>query len=72
MNVDKKNGNVKYADNEHVYWDDDGKYISVTTLISKYCQPFDGDFWSSYKALEKLLKKDDLKWKRKCFQKQKR
>lgn len=67
MNVDKKNGNVKYADNEHVYWDDDGKYISVTTLISKYCQPFDGDFWSSYKALEKLLKKDDFKMEKKML-----
>ena len=53
-NVDKQNGNVKYSDAEHVYWDDEGNYISVTTLIGHYCQPFDKEFWSSYKALEKL------------------
>lgn len=67
MNIDKSNGNVKYADKEHVYWDDNGKYISVTTLINKYCQPFDKNFWSGYKALEKLLSKDDFKMEKKML-----
>lgn len=67
MKVDKNNGNVKYSDEEHVYWDDNGKYISVTTLIGKYCQPFDKDFWSAYKALEKLLGKDNFKMEKKML-----
>lgn len=56
MQVDKRNGNVNYNDEFHQYWDDNGqKYISVTTLIGKFEQPFDKDFWSKYKALERLL-----------------
>ena len=56
MKVDKTNGYVKYNDEKHLYWDDnDGRYISVTTLIGKFEHEFDKDFWSSYKALEKLI-----------------
>ena len=57
MNVDKKNGPVCFNENAHVYWNenDNAKYISVTTLIERYTQPFDRDFWSAYKALEQLL-----------------
>lgn len=61
MKVDKSNGNVKYNDEDHLYWNDDGKFISVTTLIGKYEQPFDEVFWSAYKALEKLLTKEQFK-----------
>lgn len=67
MKIDKKNGNVKYNDEEHLYWDDNGKYISVTTLIGKYCQPFDKEFWSGYKALEKLLSKENFKMEKKML-----
>jgi len=62
--VDKQNGNVKYNDEEHLYWNDDGKFISVTTLIGKYEQPFDKDFWAGYKALEKLLTKEQFKFEK--------
>jgi hypothetical protein len=56
MQVDKRNGNVNYNDAEHVYWNDEGhKFISVTTLIGKFEQPYDKDFWSKYKALERLI-----------------
>lgn len=65
MEIDKRNGNVKYNDENHVYWDDDGKYISVTTLIDQFSQPFDKDFWSAYKALEKILTKDQFKMEKK-------
>lgn len=60
MKIDKQNGKVAFSDAEHVYWnvDDNEKYISVTTLIHKFTQPFDKDFWSAYKALEKLIPKD--------------
>ncbi len=61
MKVDKQNGNVKYNDEDHLYWNEDGKFISVTTLIGKYEQPFDEQFWSAYKALEKLLTKEQFK-----------
>lgn len=56
-NVDKQNGTCLYNDALHAYWDkeDGGKYTSVTTLIHKFCQPFDAEFWSSYKALQKLM-----------------
>ena len=60
MTIDKQNGAVAYNDEHHSYWNvnDNEKYISVTTLIHKFTQPFDRDFWSAYKALEKLIPKD--------------
>lgn len=60
MKIDKQNGNVAFSEDSHTYWNvnDNEKYISVTTLIHKFTQPFDKDFWSAYKALEKLLPKD--------------
>lgn len=60
MKIDKQNGKVAFSNDEHVYWnvDDNEKYISVTTLIHRFTQPFDKEFWSAYKALEKLLPKD--------------
>lgn len=61
MNVDKRNGSVCFSEKEHIYWNDqdNGKYISVTTLIGQFSRPFEKDFWSSYKALEKLIPKDN-------------
>ena len=61
MKVDKQNQNVCYNDEKHLYWDDNGKYISVTTLIGKFGQEYDKEFWSGYKALEKLLKSEEFK-----------
>jgi hypothetical protein len=60
MKIDKRNGAVCFSEETHTYWNenDNGKYISVTTLIDRYAQPFDSDFWSGYKALEKLLPAD--------------
>lgn len=60
MKIDKQNGNVAFTNESHTYWNvnDNKKYISVTTLIHRYIQEFDKEFWSSYKALEKLLPKD--------------
>ena len=57
MKVDKQNGSVCFNEDSHVYWNvnDDEKYISVTTLVDRYAQPFDKEFWSGYKALEQLL-----------------
>lgn len=61
MRYDKVNGNVGFIESSHVYEnlnDDSIKYTSVTTLIGKYEQPFDKEFVSKYKALEKLVSKD--------------
>lgn len=60
MEINKQNGAVAFNDEQHVYWNvnDNERYVSVTTLIHSFTQPFDKDFWSAYKALEKLLPKD--------------
>lgn len=60
MKIDKQNGNVAFSEDSHTYWNvnDNEEYISVTTLIHKFTQPFDKDFWSAYKALEKLIPKE--------------
>lgn len=57
MTIDKQNGTVCFNEDSHVYWNvnDNEKYISVTTLIDRYAQPFDSNFWSGYKALEQLI-----------------
>lgn len=70
MKIDKRNGNVCFNDEMHKYFDinDENKqYISVTTLIGKYEQEFDKSFWSSYKALEKLIPKDSWTMEKKSL-----
>ncbi len=54
MKIDKTNGDVKYNDENHVYWNENGNYTSVTTLLGFYKSKFDAHFWASYKALEFL------------------
>ena len=59
--ITKQNGNIAFVEETHKYFDvtnPDAKFTSVTTMIHEYTQPFDKEFWSSYKALEKLLPKD--------------
>ena len=61
--ITKMNGNMAFEEDAHIYYDvtqPEKKFISVTTLIEKFGQPFDKDFWSAYKALEKLLSKNDF------------
>ena len=70
MQIDKQNGNVAFNEEKHRYWnvnDASKKFISVTTLIERFGQPFDKDFWSSYKALEKLLPADSWKIEKKSL-----
>lgn len=74
MQIDKENEYVTYNDEQHLYIEKSSgkKCISVTTLIESFGQPFDSDFWASYKALESLIgeeeyekiKKDLLKKKK--------
>jgi hypothetical protein len=36
-------------------------YTSVSTLVSKFKRPYNTEYWSTYKAYEKLFGKDDFK-----------
>ena len=59
--ITKQNGNIAFVEETHKYFDvtnPEAVFTSVTTMIHEYTQPFDKDFWSAYKALEKLLPKD--------------
>ena len=59
--ITKQNGNIAFIEETHKYFDvtnPDAVFTSVTTMIHEYTQPFDKEFWSAYKALEKLLPKD--------------
>lgn len=61
MVYDKVNGDVGFLEGPHKYVnlkDSSINYVSVTTLIEKFGQPFDSEFTSKYKALEKLLPSD--------------
>ena len=56
--ITKQNGNIAFEEDAHIYYDvinPDLKFTSVTTMIHSFTQPFDEQFWSAYKALEKLL-----------------
>lgn len=62
--ITKQNGNIAFEEKAHRYWDvtdPSKKFTSVTTIIEKFGQPFDKEFWSAYKALEKLLPADAWK-----------
>lgn len=64
LNISKKSGDMVFAKDTHSYLnlsDLNRQYISVTTLIHKFEPPFDKDFWSAYKALERLANPDDWK-----------
>jgi hypothetical protein len=59
--ITKQNGNIAFIEETHKYFDvtnPNAVFTSVTTMIHSYTQEFDKNFWSAYKALEKLLPKD--------------
>lgn len=58
----KENNGVVFEEEGHKYYSKDNPeqtFVSVTTLIHQFTQEFDRSFWSAYKALEKLLPKDE-------------
>lgn len=67
MEITKQNGNIAFNETEHIYWNvlTGRVHISVTQLIHKYVQPFDKEFWSTYKALERLLTKEQFSFEKK-------
>jgi hypothetical protein len=52
---------VTFVDEPHKYYLDGKELISVTTLIHKYQQEFDEDYWSKYKADQFGLKDFEIK-----------
>lgn len=59
--ITKQNGNIAFIEETHKYFDvtnPDAVFTSVTTMIHSYTQEFDKNFWSAFKAIEKLLPKD--------------
>lgn len=69
MEITKRNGNVCFSEPTHTYWNenDNGKYVSVTTLIHRFTTPFDSDWWSKYKALERLIPAENWKVEKKSL-----
>lgn len=68
--IDKQNGTVAFNEKQHKYWDTTDssiKFTSVTTMIEEFGQPFDKEFWSAYKALEKLIPTDEWKIEKKSL-----
>ena len=60
IKIDKENDVCFFNDEQHKYYNKETMktYVSCTTIVNSYGQPFDEIFWSSYKALEALLPMD--------------
>lgn len=60
---DKINGDIAFYEDAHKYINvrfPQFNYTSITTLIGKYYEKFDEEFFSRYKALESLISVDDF------------
>lgn len=52
---------IYFKEDGHEYLSKDPiSWVSVTTLIKKYSSPYNSEFWSSYKAIEKLIGKKGI------------
>lgn len=51
---------VVYYDDPHKYFLNDQELVSVTTLIHKYQEEFDSEYWSDYKSNEHNLPKNKI------------
>jgi len=51
---------ITFYDEPHKYFIGGKELISVTTLIGKYHEPFDEDYWSGYKATEHNLTPEEV------------
>jgi hypothetical protein len=52
---------VRFKEDTHQYFSENTEYISATTIIGKYTEDFDGNYWSTYKAVKDVLS-DLNKW----------
>lgn len=53
-------GKVIFKDDTHQYFSGKTEYISSTTLIKKYSEPFDANYWSTYKALQAVFEAKNI------------
>lgn len=51
---------IDFEEKSHTYSRNGTRYISVTQLIDRYTKPFDGEYWSLYKAVKDVLEEADL------------
>lgn len=56
---------IEFEEKDHSYFFKKKKLVSVSALISNYKKNFNNDFWSTYKALEKIIGKEEFKQIRK-------
>jgi hypothetical protein len=63
-----KFNNIKFHDQDHVYYMNGIKTKSVTSIIGQYKHPFDKDYWSQKKADERGITKEEIlkEWKYKA------
>lgn len=45
-----KFANIKFIQKNHIYWIDNIKATSVTSLLKQYVKPFERDYWANIKA----------------------
>ena len=64
LNVDKQSfdSRVCFNDEYHKYFEKgkEPNFVSVTTMIHGFAQEFDAEFWSRYKALQKIIGQDEF------------
>lgn len=58
---------ITFTSKKHQYESDGVNYNSVSKLIARYKNKFKRDYWSKYKALEKVLSRNDFKSTLKLF-----
>lgn len=51
---------IDFEEKSHTYTRNGTRYISVTQLIDRYVEPFDGDYWATYKACKDVLEEQGL------------
>lgn len=55
---------IVFKEDTHQYFNSqtNEEYISVTTFLSKFKQPFNSEYWSLYKAIEKFSLENEHDW----------
>lgn len=53
---------VSFFEENHEYFNEKNEqYISCTTIIGNYKEPFDEEYWSLYKAIERVVDRHDIR-----------
>lgn len=61
MNLKLGKDSIWFKPEKHVYVNkDEIPYTSVTKFIGWFKQPYDSNFWSTYKAVERILQQNEL------------